>query len=523
MDTDAAAARWDDARAVALPPPETGERWNYRWPEEERAYAAKLRQLYDRGVLRLEEATRLPELLGEQLNRDATKVRDHYSQRTDTPLGLRIYKRKPDELETLKADGVERARAELETLASSSRTSVARQLREVAESNLTESFKGVRKEVLDAAADHPQRESTFTLPLRAKSGTADFAVERLDNGTLVVHSVGRTLRDLGLRSGDGFVSYDGQRFTTDEELADLARRVKGSRTRDARLVVRPVGPTPAPQVVGDNPVTYFKTATRTVKADLWPNTRRGEAARAELNKASMHELWEAIGWLYSWVPDWGQTRVKRSQLVDLIVASEGCLAPWARSNRKTMRSSYALRRLIYASMRRARAQLKSYEAHEAARDGNPLPRSGATQIAATYHAQYGRLRKLKAADFAMWAAQACVNAPRGSLLPYNADVAEIMEIMKNPGFESHNGFHEKFDCYCCGMPVVLRGWFVAVEHDHEGEILSIRLRKICNACNTGDVADVDKLRKEGLSESECRTVVYQLVGEFGNAYRYFGS
>ena len=38
-----------------------------------------------------------------------------------------------------------------------------------------------------------------------------------------------------------------------------------------------------------------------------------------------------------------------------------------------------------------------------------------------------------------------------------------------------------------------------------------------------DVADVDKLRKEGLSESECRTVVYQLVGEFGNAYRYFGS
>jgi hypothetical protein len=130
---------------------------------------------------------------------------------------------------------------------------------------------------------------------------------------------------------------------------------------------------------------------------------------------------------------------------------------------------------------------------------------------------------LKAADFAMWAAQACVNAPRGSLLPYNADVAEIMEIMKNPGFESHNGFHEKFDCYCCGMPVVLRGWFVAVEHDHLGEILSIRLRKICNACNTGDVADVDKLRKEGLSESECRTVVYQLVGEFGNAYRYFGS
>jgi hypothetical protein len=167
--------------------------------------------------------------------------------------------------------------------------------------------------------------------------------------------------------------------------------------------------------------------------------------------------------------------------------------------------------------------LQSYEAHEAARAGNPLARPGATQIAGTNAAQYRRLRKLKAADFAMWAAQACVNAPRGSLLPYNADVAEIMEIMKNPGFESHNGFHEKFDCYCCGMPVVLRGWFVAVEHDHEGEILSIRLRKICNACNTGDVADVDKLRKEGLSESECRTVVYQLVGEFGNAYRYFGS
>ena len=42
MDTDAAAARWDDARAVALPPPETGDRWNYRWPEEEHAYAAKI-------------------------------------------------------------------------------------------------------------------------------------------------------------------------------------------------------------------------------------------------------------------------------------------------------------------------------------------------------------------------------------------------------------------------------------------------------------------------------------------------
>ena len=71
--------------------------------------------------------------------------------------------------------------------------------------------------------------------------------------------------------------------------------------------------------------------------------------------------------------------------------------------------------------------------------------------------------------------------------------------------------------------MVLRGSFVAVEHDHEGEILSIRLRSICLACNTGDVADVDKLRKEGLSESECRTVVYQLVGEFKNTYRYFGS
>ena len=71
--------------------------------------------------------------------------------------------------------------------------------------------------------------------------------------------------------------------------------------------------------------------------------------------------------------------------------------------------------------------------------------------------------------------------------------------------------------------MVLRGSFVAVEHDHLGEILSIRLRSICNACNTGDVADVDKLRKEGLSESECRTVVYQLVGEFKNTYRYFGS
>ena len=321
------------------------------------------------------------------------------------------------------------------------------------------------------------------------------------------------------------MSYDGQRFTTDEELADLARRVKGSRTRDARLVVRPVGPTPAPQVVGDNPVTYFKTATRTVKADLWPNTRRGEAARAELEKATLDELWEAIGWLYSWVPNWGETvrLVRKSQLVDLIVASEGCLAPWARSNRKTMRSSYALRRLIVASMRRARAQLQSYEAHAAARAGEPLARPGATQIAATYAAQYGRLRKLKAADFAMWAARACLNAPRGSLLPYAADVAEIMKIIKNPGFESHNGFDQKFDCYCCSMPVVLRGYFIAVEHDHEGEIKSIRLRSICNACNTGDVADVDKLRKEGLSESECRTVVYQLVGEFGNAYRYFGS
>jgi len=276
--------------------------------------------------------------------------------------------------------------------------------------------------------------------------------------------------------------------------------------------------------VDDNPVTYFNTATRTVKAiDLWPNTRRGEAARAELEKATMDELWEAIGWLYSWVPVWGQTRVKRSQLVDLIVASEGCLAPWARSNRKEMRSSYKLRRLIVAKMGRARAQLQSYEAHEAARDGNPLPRTGATHIAATDSAQYGRLRKLKAADFAMWAAQACLNAPRGSLLPYAADVAEIMKIIKNPGFESHNGFDQKFDCYCCSMPVVLRGYFIAVEHDHEGEIKSIRLRSICNACNTGDVADVDKLRKEGLSESECRTVVYQLVGEFGNAYRYFGS
>ena len=141
----------------------------------------------------------------------------------------------------------------------------------------------------------------------------------------------------------------------------------------------------------------------------------------------------------------------------------------------------------------------------------------------TYYAQYSRLRKLKAADFATWAAQACLNAPRGSLLPYAADVTEIMKIMKNPGFESHTDFHPKFDCYCCSMPVVLRGSFVAVEHDHEGEIISIRLRSICHACNVGDVADVDKLRKEGLSESECRTVVYQLVGEFGNTYRYFGS
>ena len=530
MDTDTAAARWDDARAVALPPPETGDRFDYKWLDEECAYAAKLRQLYDRGVLRLAKGTRLAEFLGEQLNRDAPAVNSRYwnnrTQTTDTPLGQRVYKRKPDELETLKADGVESARIDLETLASRSQASVARQLREAAESNLTDSFKGVRKEVLDAAAVHPRREFTFMLRRRAEARAVDFAVERLDNGTLVVHSVGRILRELGLRSGDGFVTYDGQRFTTDDELADLAGRLKGSRNRDVPLVVRPVGPTAAPQVVGDNPVTYFNTATRgTVKAiDLWPNTRRGEAARAELNKASMDELWEAIGWLYSWVPNWGDLRVvRKSQLVDLIVASEGCLAPWARSNRKTMRSSYTLRRLIKASMGRARAQLKSYEAHEAARAGKPLPRTGATQIVGTYNGQYNRLRKLKAADFAAWVAQACVNAQRGSLLPYNADIAEIMKIMKNPGFESHNGFHEKFDCYCCGMPVVLRGWFVAVEHDHSGEILSIRLRKICNVCNTGDVADVDKLRKKGLSESECRTVVYQLVGEFKNTYRYFGS
>ena len=528
MDTDTAAARWDDARAVALPPPEKGERWNYHWPEEERAYAAKLRQLYDRGVLRLANGTSLAEFLGERLNRDAENVRDHYSRLTDTPLGLRVYKRKPDELETLKADGVESARAELETLASRSQASVARQLREAEERNRTDSFKGVRKRVLDTAAAHPRRESTFMLPRRANRGAADFAVERLHNGTLVVHSVGKTLRELGLRSGDGFVTYDGQRITTVEELADLASRVKGSRNQDARLVVRPVGPTAAPQVVGDNPVTYFNTATSgTVKAiDLWPNTRRGEAARAELKKASIDELWEAIGWLYSWVPNFGSDShigYRKSQLVDLIVASEGCLAPWARSNRRVMRSSYKLRRLIKASMGRARAQLKSYEAHEAARARNPQPRPGATQIAATYQGQYRRLRKLKAADFATWAAQACLNAPRGSLLPYCTDVAEIMEIMKNPGFESHNGFHEKFDCFCCGIPVVLRGSFVAVEHDHEGEIISIRLRSICKACNTGDVADVDKLRKEGLSESECRTVVYQLVGEFKNTYRYFGS
>ena len=520
MDTDTAAARWDDARAVALPPRETRDRWNYELLEEESAYAAKLLQLYDRGDLRLEEETNLAEFLGERLNCDAKNVLQYY-RRKDTPLGKRFYKRKPDELENLKADGVESARVELETLASRSQASVARQLLEAEERNLTESFKGVRKEVLDAAAAHPQREVTFTLLRRPNRGPADFAVERLHNGTLVVHSVGKALSDLGLRSGDGFVTYDGQRFITDEELADLVRRLKKPRSQDVPLIVRPVGPTAAPRVVDDNPVTYFNTATRgTVKAiDLWPNTRRGEAARAELKKATRDELWESIYWLYSWVPQ----VLSSPQLVDLIVASEGCLAPWARSNRKTMRSSYKLRRLILAKMGRARSQLKSYEAHEAARAGNPQPQPGATQILGTYAAQYTRLRKLKAADFAAWAARACLNAPRGSLLPYAADVTEIMKIIKNPGFESHNGFHEKFDCYCCSMPVVLRGWFVAVEHDHEGEILSIRLRKICNACNTGDVADVDKLRKEGLSESECRTVVYQLVGEFGNAYRYFGS
>ena len=58
---DTAAARWDDARAVALPPPETGDRFDYKWLDEECAYAAKLRQLYDRGVLRLAKGTRLAE------------------------------------------------------------------------------------------------------------------------------------------------------------------------------------------------------------------------------------------------------------------------------------------------------------------------------------------------------------------------------------------------------------------------------------------------------------------------------
>ena len=76
---DTAAARWDDARAVALPPPETGDRWNYEFVDEECAYVARLRQLFDRGVLRLEEGTLLSAFLGERLNRDSERVRDHYS------------------------------------------------------------------------------------------------------------------------------------------------------------------------------------------------------------------------------------------------------------------------------------------------------------------------------------------------------------------------------------------------------------------------------------------------------------
>lgn len=219
--------------------------------------------------------------------------------------------------------------------------------------------------------------------------------------------------------------------------------------------------------------------------------------------------------------------LNKTDLRELMVKSGLCLEPWNFSDRKESRWSKKTAALWHAACQRARNMQISYVAHAAARDLDlgPLPRTGQVAISSTYAAQYRRLRKLVAADWAATHLGADLNAPGCSTLPPTRATSAISQMVRDPGFEKHTGFDPKFDCYICQMPAAIRGYFVFCEHDHEADErdrLSVRNRKVCAVCNMGWLAGIDKVRKVGLREPQSKFVVESLERAYRREKRYFG-